>query len=284
MLASMFSVRIMSAADLDLAVGWAADEGWNPGLDDAGIFRAADPNGFLMGLVDGEPATCISVVRYGEGFGFLGFYIARPVARGKGYGLQTWRAGMKHLGDRIVGLDGVPAQQDNYRKSGFVLAWRNVRFAGRAPKGATTRGPETLIDAREVPFDMLAALDRKFFPAARDGFLSAWTSAPGRHALVAMREGAAVGMGVARPCREGWKIGPLYASSPEVADRLFTALCDRLDGAPAFLDAPEPNAQAVRLAERYGFKPAFETARMYKGGAPAVDLDHLFGVTSFELG
>jgi hypothetical protein len=284
MLPAMFSVRIMSAADLDLAVEWAAAEGWNPGLDDAGVFRAADPRGFLMGLVDGEPATSISVVRYGEGFGFLGFYIAAPAFRGKGHGLPTWTAGMKHLGSRIVGLDGVPAQQANYAKSGFVLTWRNVRYVGRAPKGAMSPGSATLLDARAVPFDVVAGLDRAFFPAARDGFLSAWTTAAGRHALVAIDDGIAVGMGVARACREGFKIGPLYASTPEIAGRLFAALCDRLDGAQVSLDAPEPNWYAVRLAESYGFKPAFETARMYKGTAPECDLERLYSVTSFELG
>jgi len=31
-------------------------------------------------------------------------------------------------------------------------------------------------------------------------------------------------------------------------------------------------------------KPVFETARMYTGPDPAIDLAKLFGVTTFELG
>ncbi len=87
-----------------------------------------------------------------------------------------------------------------------------------------------------------------------------------------------------RECRAGYKIGPLFADTPEVAERLFAALTSRLHGAPVFLDVPEPNAEAVALAERHGLAPVFETARMYRGHAPVEHLDRTFGITTFELG
>ena len=43
------AVRRMSEADLELALDWAAAEGWNPGLHDAHCFYAADPEGFFLG-------------------------------------------------------------------------------------------------------------------------------------------------------------------------------------------------------------------------------------------
>lgn len=61
-----------------LAMDWAAAEGWNPGLADAQAFAAADPEGFRGAERDGELLACISAVRTGEDFGFIGFYIARP--------------------------------------------------------------------------------------------------------------------------------------------------------------------------------------------------------------
>jgi hypothetical protein len=79
--ASDLEIRVMRRSELDVAIGWAAQEGWNPGLADAECFQATDPNGFLLGLVRGEPVASISVVRYEGGFGFLGFYIVRPDMR-----------------------------------------------------------------------------------------------------------------------------------------------------------------------------------------------------------
>ena len=36
-------IRSMKPEEIDLALDWAAAEGWNPGLHDAVPFRAADP-------------------------------------------------------------------------------------------------------------------------------------------------------------------------------------------------------------------------------------------------
>src|SRR5437868_6705655 len=116
-----FDIAVGSADGVQRMARWAADEGWNPGNTDIHAFFATDPGGFLVGRLDGEPVTCISVVEYGQAFEFLGFYIARPAVRGKGYGIVTWDAGVKRLAGRNVGLDGVVAQQANYKKSGFRL-------------------------------------------------------------------------------------------------------------------------------------------------------------------
>ena len=72
-----FIVRPMTIADLKLAINWAGDEGWNPGIDDANNFYVADPQGFLIGELNGEPISCISVVRYSQNFSFIGIYIVK---------------------------------------------------------------------------------------------------------------------------------------------------------------------------------------------------------------
>ena len=278
-----FEIGVASADDVQRMTQWASDEGWSPGNTDHLAFFCTDPGGFLMGRVDGEPQVSISVVRYGQTFGFLGFYIARPVVRGKGYGIQMWRAGMQRLEGRNVGLDGVVAQQYNYRKSGFRLAWNNIRHQG-APVDAVPPAGVVLFDARLVPFDKLAAYDRRFFPEWRDTFLASWISLPERAAMVAVRDGAFAGFGVMRNAAGPSRIGPLYAHSPDVANALIAALARELGAMAVALDVPDVNRPAVRLAEQIGLRPAFETARMYTGRNPDVDLAGTYGVTSFELG
>lgn len=277
-------VRTMSRAELDLAVDWAAAEGWNPGIHDATAFHAADPGAFLVAVRDDTPLACISATRYGDDFGFLGFYIAHSSARGQGYGIQVWRAGMERLAGRTVSLDGVVAQQENYRKSGFTLAWRNIRYEGSFADVTSHDPGITVLDASTIPFDALASLDRRFFPSARDAFLSLWISLPGHRARVAVRDGEIVGFAVARPCRRGTKIGPLYADGTACALALLASLDTPSLERPVILDVPETNNGAVKLVESFSFAPAFETARMYTGPVPAMDMSRLFGVTTFELG
>ncbi len=118
----------MSPADLGTVLDWAADEGWNPGHDDAAAFLAADPAGFLVRKVSGRPVSAISVVNHSESFAFLGLYLCHPDFRGRGHGLAIWNAGLAHAGARTIGLDGVPAQEANYARSGFLRQGGAARF------------------------------------------------------------------------------------------------------------------------------------------------------------
>lgn len=278
-----FTVRAMTRPEVDLAIDWAAAEGWNPGHHDAHCFHAADPDGFWVGLVGDEPVAMISAVKYGDAFGFIGFYIVKPGWRGQGFGMAVWNAGMARLAGRTVGLDGVVDQQANYRKSGFELAWRNCRYQGAG--GGPVMADAAIIPLAILPFDAILAFDSLFFPADRRAFLRNWIDQPGAVALGILQDDRLAGYGVLRACRSGYKIGPLFADSPALAERLFLALKARVPhGEPYFLDTPVANPAATGLAERHGMTPVFETARMYTGRAPALPIEWLFGVTSFELG
>lgn len=283
---SDLTIRPIRRDELDLIIEWAAAEGWNPGLHDADPFYTADPDGFLMGLVDDEPVGCISVVSYGDSFGFLGFYIVRPEYRGRGFGLQLWNAGIERLGERTIGLDGVPEQQENYARSGFELAHRNIRYGGVA-RDIGSLHPDVDEIGPETPpalSDAIVAYDRQFFPAAREGFVRQWIEHDARLAVAFVSDRTLLGHGVIRPCRTGYKIGPLFADDAAVAEAIFSALVAPVGDEPVFLDVPEPNAEARALAERHGLAPVFETARMYRGSAPQLPLDRIFGITTFELG
>lgn len=276
-------IRTMRREEVAFAIELAAREGWNPGLHDARCFFEADPEGFLIAEIDGQPAGCISAVSYGGGFGFVGLYIVVPEWRGKGIGWSLWTRAMEKMRGQLVGLDGVLAQQDNYRKSGFQPAWRNVRYAG------TSQGrPDdtAMVPLASIDLQTLSRDDRRVFPASRERFLRGWIDMPDSCGLAHLDPtGKLSGWGVIRRCREGHKIGPLVAGTPEVADRLFDALCACVSaGDRVFLDVPEPNAAALALARSKGMNPVFETARMYTGDPPPCELDRVYGVTTFELG
>ncbi len=278
-----YKIRTMTRAEVDIAIDWAAAEGWNPGLHDAQCFYAADPNGFLIGLLGDEPIALISVVKYGSGFGFLGCYIVKPEYRGQGYGMQIWKAGLTSLLGRTVGLDGVVAQQDNYMKSGFTLACTNIRYQGIA--GGNFPANPDIVPLSTRPFAELDAYDQALFAENRTAFLRCWIEQPASIALGILQAGKLAGYAMLRKCRSGYKIGPLFANSGELAEQLFLALkASAPAGAELFLDTPELNPAAVALAQRYGMQVSFETARMYLGTPPNLPVERVFGVTSFELG
>jgi len=276
------AIRVMDRSELAIAGDWAAAEGWNPGLDDAACFATVDPNGFYMGELGGAAASTISVVNYDDSFAFLGFYIVRPDLRGRGYGLRTWRAAIAHAGSRSIGLDGVVTQQDNYRKSGFALAHRNIRFGGTpAVPPASLRG---LVSLADIPFAAIEADDATVFPAPRSSFLRAWIDTRRHLGRALVRDGRLAAWGVIRACRKGHKIGPLVADDRQGAEAVLAALIACAGGGEVFLDVAEPNRDAIALAQAFGLELVFETARMYTGAIRPVALSRIFGITTFELG
>jgi hypothetical protein len=277
-----FAVRAMRPDEVDTVRAWAAAEGWNPGLHAGPCFFAADPGGFFVGELEGQPVSCISGVAYDDSFGFVGLYIVKPEFRGRGYGLQTWRAGMARLGTRNVGLDAVLAQQRNYERSGFAFAHHHVRYQGEG--GGRT--PEGVVRLSAVPFEDVLAYDRGCFPAPRPAFLRAWLASPGSVALGCVREGRLAGFGAAHRGVDGFKVAPLFADDLAAAEVLLRGLTAETGGGPFCLDVPddEENPAASQLPGRFGMRELFRTARMYTRGRPRLNAGRVFGITSLELG
>lgn len=267
-------IRILGRDQIRTLLDWAAAEGWNPGFDDARPFQLADPKGFL-GAFSGERMVAgISVVAYDDNFGFLGLYICHPDFRGQGFGRAVWDAGMAYLGHRTIGLDGVPAQQANYRRMGFLTQYETIRMGGQLVGGSSQSCQVTAL----TETDAVHAFDRACFPAPRAAFLKAWTAPPHR-GFVATRDGAVCGYMVVRRCHAGQKIGPLFAADTDTAIDLLAAA----DG-PVQIDVPAHQDALLGHLERAGFEPQFHTARMYRGPAPAIALNRIFGMTTLELG
>ena len=277
-------IRTMRPEEISIALDWAAVEGWNPGLSDAACFAAVDPEGFILGEHDGAPAATISCVNYDDSFAFLGFYIVREDLRGRGYGLRIWNAAIAHAGARVIGLDGVVAQQGNYAKTGFQLAYSNVRYGGVVPALVLEAASAGVVALRDVPFVAIEADDATVFPARRAALLRAWIDAPGHVGRALVRDGRLAAWGVIRPCRTGCKIGPLVADDRTAAEAVLAALLADSGGDEVFLDVPAINREALPLARTLGLRPVFETARMYTGPIPPLRLERVFGVTTFELG
>jgi GNAT superfamily N-acetyltransferase len=277
-----YNISIMSEQELSTAIDWARNEGWNPGLHDAAAFYQSDATGFMAGKYHDQIVATISAVKYGVDFGFIGLYIVKKEFRGRGFGLKLWNTAIESLAGRNIGLDGVLAQQENYKKSGFVLAHRNIRFAG---KSACSTILTRAISAQHIAFKHIAAYDNQFFPEQRHAFLAGWIAPENTKTLLIMENDRIIGYGSIRRCEHGYKIGPLNAETADIAAELLLALTAELPNeSEIFLDVPEPNQAALQLAQQFGMQAVFETARMYTKHFPKLPLNKIFGITSFELG
>lgn len=277
------NIRPIRPDEMDFLIDLAAAEGWNPGLRDGDAFYAADPEGFLVAEKDGEKVGCISGVSYGGIYGFLGFFIVLPDYRAQGIGHDMWAAVERRLEGHVNGMDGVVAQQENYRSAGYVKYHRSVRYKN-VTGGERFESP-LIAPASSVDFADILAYDKRAFGVEREAFLRAWLAMDNAIPQVIVDEGRIRAFGCIRECRAGWKIGPLFADNLQYADIMYRSLCSRVEpGSEVFLDVPETNEAAMQLAQHYAMDSVFETARMYNKEPLPTENELIFGITSFELG
>ncbi len=277
-------MRNMTLQELGTVLDWAAGEGWNPGVEDAAAFFAADPGGFFVAEEKCRPVAAISVVNHSAEFAFLGLYICRPAQRGRGIGYALWQHALAHAGKRTIGLDGVAEQQGNYARSGFRHAGATTRYSGRFGKIASADAPGlSLRPAAAGDVASLVSVEAEVSGWRKARYLEAWfQNSKQRKSYIAERAGRFVGMMTVRTCRSGAKIGPLYAADETAAAALLRRAA--LRHSPSLtIDIPAGSERLASLCADLGLKPGFVTARMYRG-APADKRKGYFAVTTLELG
>jgi GNAT superfamily N-acetyltransferase len=301
---SKIDVRPMLQQEMEMVLDWAAAEGWNPGLFDAEAFFNADPNGLFIAECDGIPVGSFSAVAYDDNYGFAGLYIVLPEYRGGRCGVELGRRTMEYLRDRTIGLDGVRAKLENYRRLGFAHAYWTIRYRGISPgnlgnvsnfcsakmelsslsQNHISETPAYIENLRDLRLEQVLDYDASIFPARRERFLQTWILQPGSTTLGVVQQDRLTGYGTIRPCREGYKIGPLFAEDSCIAETLLNALLAVIPGSEFYIDVPDPNTTAMEMVKHRSLTPIFETARMYRGHAPQIDITKIYGVTTLELG
>lgn len=274
-------IRRMKREEVEFAIEMAAAEGWNPGIHDGELFYEADQEGFFIAELEGEPVGCASAVAYDSDFGFLGLFVVKPELQKKGIGMKLTEKCLEHLRNRNIGLDGVVENEKKYQKvMKFRSSYSNLRFEGKG--GGEI--PDGLVKISKVPFEKLLEYDRRMFPAPRPGFLKKWVDQPDSYSFATLEDGNLKGYGVIRKCRIGYKIGPLFADNQDTAEKIFRALRASVPEETIYFDVPEPNEKAMEIVKKYHMNVMFRTIRMYNRKEPDIELDKVYGVTSFELG
>jgi predicted N-acetyltransferase YhbS len=273
-------IRTMTPGDMDVVLGWAATEGWNPGAGDGRYFLATDPDGFFVAEEAGVVVGSISMPRFGPAYAFCGMYIVLPDYRGGTAGLRLARAASDYAEGRIVGTDGVLENVRAYERLGFEAVHSHHRHSGiPTPAEHAHIRPGGTVD-----IEALLAIDDACFPGERRDFMRAWLGAPHIVRASVDGDGMPTGFGVAREAADGWRIGPLYAPDAGRAAEIIRSLAAALPGVMLHVDVNTANTDAVVMARELGMVPGFECVRMYRGGIPELPTQQMFAVCTLEAG
>lgn len=265
---------------------WAKAEGWNPGKNDVNAFWKTDPDGFLGFYAKDDLIAGGAVISYNQEFGFMGLFLVHPSFRGQGIGEKLWYLRRDLLLNRLrpgasIGMDGVVAMQPFYEKGGFNIAFKDVRYERIGEKLSISKNISAI---QKEDFEKISEYDKPCFGFKRDTFLKIWLTLKNSNAFKFTENQSLKGFAVIRKVDVGYKIGPLFADNTAVAEELYRACLNSARAEPVYFDIPMINKEAVELVKKYNAKYTFECARMYYGVSPKVNMNKIFGITTFELG
>ncbi len=271
---------------LNKLVTWADKEGWNPGPHDADVFWVTDPEGYYGYYHEGTLIAGGSIVSYNQEFGFMGFFIVKPEYRSYGIGRKLWYQRRDKLLSRLnkgasIGMDGVVDMQPFYKKGGFEIAYRDIRYERI---GTQCRLSENIFPIGEDDISSIVAYDEQCFGFLRPNFIIPWVKIPDNRTFMYLEGDQLKGFAIVRKARTGYKICPLFADNESIAEELYKACLNSVIDEPLYIDIPAINQGAANLVNMYKASYVFECARMYYGQPPNVEIDKVYGVTTFELG
>ncbi len=286
------SVRCMTPDDLNLVVDWCKEEGWNIGLYDFHMYYKLTLRGHLMFLYENEPIGAISIIQHSDDFLTIGPFIVKNGYRGKGYGSQIWQQAIALIEQEnyTVSLYSVPAQVDFYQKRGFQTKFKNKRWE-------LFHENQTLIKEEAAPCEdfssdnllSVSQYDQSIFSISRQKIFEELLKISAVKGFVLKNEGLITGFGLIRPCVKGWRVGPLFANTPESAKIIFTKLLSVVSDEKIIIDVPSANKFAQVFAEYFNLTAvsADDTEAMFTGNEPKQLLEHInenYGVFSLEIG
>lgn len=286
------TTKYMELNDFKIVRRWCEKENWNPGLHDIFIYYQLGKDDHSLFFENNRPISAISLVKYSPVFFTIGSFIVKENYRKKGYGAATWKKALSRLDnhpDATVLLYAVKKQINRYKKHGFQAQYTNKRWnLTFKTRSLLTHSPYlkkiTITLVKEI-----SAYDKHVFSCSRARIFTELCRHPGIEGFVFKADNVIQGYGIIRPCLTGYRIGPLIADSPEIAQCLLTKLLSVSGSEPTIIDIPDCNPQGEQLMKSVGAArdKDYDTIAMIKGEVPPEykgNISKNYGIFSLEIG
>jgi len=279
-----YQVRAALAHEIPLIYELADQEGWNPGEYDAEAAAQGMPGAFWLGELEERVIASIAAAEYGDDWAYMSFYLVKPEYRRQGYGSPLWHIAMDRLKGRNIIFDAMPKQVDFYEKFGFKIAHpiTSYHFRGHVPDFDGEGLP--LFPLKDHILEEVLIYDQAFFPADRCRYMKEWLSMPNACGFAWKEENSISGYGLIRKAKQGYRIGPCYADSPEIAYALLRKLLVQAQGAPVSISMPENNSLTPHIVSDFGLIAGSKLQRMYSQAPLELPFERIIGITNCTFG
>ena len=262
-------LRLLTAADLDAALGLSTAAGWNQRPADWRMLLRLAPSGAFAAVADSTIVGTAIGIDYGGQFGWIAMMLVDPGWRGRGIGARLLEAAMSAVPAGLpIRLDATPLGRPLYRRYGFddeAGLTRHVAEASRpAPDDARHGAPSPVRRLTPADLSRVTAQDVRIFGAHRRALLE-WLLDGAPQYAQAIDSDAGVHYCFGRPGRLFDQIGPVVGDD-ESARALVSASLAAANGRAVVVDAFDRDAGFGEWLRSHGFSAARPLFRMCRPG------------------
>jgi GNAT superfamily N-acetyltransferase len=263
----------MTVADIPLGLRLARQAGWNQIESDWRRFLALQPDGCLVGELDGVAVATTAAFVFGP-VAWIAMVLVDVESRRKGVATTLLKHALDFLdkqGVKTVRLDATAAGQPVYEKLGFVPEYPLTRYMGIVPisdfglriaDSTLSDNPQSAIINPQ--FGEIAAFDSRMTGTPREKMLARLFEEAPELTRTWDRDGRLEGYVTGRRGAKATLIGPCIATA-QAGPALLGHALSRCAGQPVFLDIPRDNAPAIAMAENSELSSQRHFMRMSRG-------------------
>ena len=276
----MANISFMTADDINFAIAMTDYERWGNAPADFARLISLDPKGCFVARDQGREVGMITTTTCDD-YAFMGSLIIRKEFRRRGFGEALMRHAIEYLhGKKITCIEldatfeGVPL----YRKLGFRDKYLSFRL-GRAASGESFRDS---ISPEYTP-DEIFSFDRQMTGLDRSNILSHLIN-EFNESVYTSRNKSLNGFALVFPRAENRKqVGPVVASSDEVAAALVSDIVRDNSGHDLIIGVPEPSRSLAAILLEHQFEYREPSLRMFLGENRKYE-SSIYGIISPEKG
>lgn len=286
---SGFQLRQMNDKDISVGMRLKGLAGWNQLEADWEGFLEVEPSGCFTGELDGKVVATGTAFSYANRFGWIGMILVDPEYRRRGIATRLMERAISYLdstGCFCQKLDATEAGTQVYSRMGFQTEYQVERWLLNRAEFNQPPAPDSteIIFVSKQHLQALEDLDGMAFGAFRKRLLARYLK-KGRFSFAYGDPASPEGFALGRPGENAYQVGPLVATSPEIARSLLQAALVATAGTPVIVDIPVANPHITRMLEEFGFERKRRLNRMYRGentypGQP----EKVFCLAGFEFG
>jgi ribosomal protein S18 acetylase RimI-like enzyme len=259
--------RKMEWTDIPSGLSLCRSAGWNQRSRDWEIFLKLDPQGNRVCVNDeGNVIGTVTTIRYGNHFAWIGMVLVDPNHQRKGIGFGLLEESMQVLkNENCIKLDATPAGRQVYVKLGFEDEYELSRMSASSIHNQHLVSHPTAAALTSDDFERVRSLDLKVFGADRMMLLSQMLDGAPELAFQVTEDDHLKGYCFGRPGYRYTHIGPVVATSVEVAKDVVSAALKHVGNKPVILDVPHHDESWLDWLKSLGFSVLRPFIRMYRG-------------------